>query len=211
MATIRKTSYNYCKLIINYFLKTINRQKSEPIMTNSPELKKIRSSSKKLAFLCLCALIVLPTLVPFVWLGDTSALAQRANIAPSAIQNPIQNWQRIAGILLTEIPVILMCLGLWQVRKCFQGFAQGEVFTQDASVHLRKFSIWMMRSALAALVVSALLSSLLTLGNDPGFRVIAIGVSTEQLLLLFFSCVVWLMAEIILQGQALAKENNSFI
>jgi Protein of unknown function (DUF2975) len=180
-------------------------------MTSSPELKKIRNASKKLAFICLWALIVLPTLVPFVWLGDTSALAQRANIAPSAIQNPLQTWQRIVGIFLTEIPVVLMCLGLYQVRKCFQGFAKGEVFTHDASGHLKRFSVWMMRSAIAALVVGALLSSLLTLGNTPGQRVVAIGVSTEQLLLLFFSCVVWLMAEIIHQGQALAQENSSFI
>jgi Protein of unknown function (DUF2975) len=178
---------------------------------STSNLQKIRSTSKKLAFVCLCALVVLPALVPFVWLGDTSTLAQRANIAPSAIQNPLQTWQRVIGILLTEIPVVLMCLGLYQVRKCFQGFARGEVFTQDATVHLKKFSVWMMGSAFAALIISALLSTLLTLGNAPGSRMVAIGVSTEQVLLLFFSGVVWLMAEIIRQGQALAQENSSFI
>jgi hypothetical protein len=183
----------------------------EKISLVSPDLQKIRAASKKLELLCLLALIVLPILVPLVWMGDSSVLAQRANIAPSSIQNPIQTWQRAVGILLTEIPVALMCLGLWQVRRCFQEFSKGEVFTDTAAVYLKKFSAWMMRSAFAALVVSALLSSLLTLGNAPGSRMIAIGVSTEQVLLLFFSCVVWLMAEIIRQGQALAQENSSFI
>jgi Protein of unknown function (DUF2975) len=182
-----------------------------PVYLGDPDSQKILSMSKKLAMLCLCAVIVLPLLVPYLWLGDTASLAQRANIAPSNIQSPIQTWQRIAGILLTEIPVVLMCLGLWQVRKCFQDFSRGEVFTDKAAVYLKRFSVWMMRSAIAALVVSALLSSLLTLGNAAGSRILAVGVSTEQVLLLFFSCVVWLMAEIIRHGQALAQENSSFI
>jgi hypothetical protein len=177
----------------------------------SPDLQKIRRASKKLDLLCLLALFVLPTLVPFVWMSDTSALAQLANLAPSSIQNPIQSWQRVAGILFTEIPVTLMCVGLWQARKCFQEFSKGEIFTDKAAVYLKKFSVWMMRSAIAALIVSALLSSILTLGNAPGSRILSIAVSTEQVVLLFFSCVVWLMAEIIRQGQALAKENSSFI
>jgi hypothetical protein len=183
----------------------------EEITLVSPDLQKIRRASKKLELLCFLALIVLPILVPFVWMGDSSALAQRANIAPSSIQNPLETWQRVVGAFLTEIPVVLMCAGLWQVRKCFQGFSQGEVFTNEAAVYLKKFSVWMMRSAFAALIVSALLSSLLTLGNAPGSRIVAVGLSTEQVLLLFFSCVVWLMAEIIRQGQALAQENSSFI
>jgi hypothetical protein len=183
----------------------------EETTSASPDLQKIRSASKKLELLCLLALIMLPILVPFAWMGDSSALAQRANIAPSNIQNPIQTWQRVVGIVLTEIPVLLMCLGLWQVRKCFKEFSKGDVFTNKAAVYLKKFSVWIMRSAFAALIVSTLLSSLLTLGNAPGSRIVAIGVSTEQVLLLFFSCVVWLMAEIIRQGQALAQENSSFI
>jgi hypothetical protein len=182
-----------------------------PINSAEPDIQQIRGMSKKLAVLCLCAVIILPLLVPYLWLGDVATLAQRANIAPSNIQNPIQPWQRIVGIGLTEIPVVLMCLGLWQVRKCFQDFSKGEVFTDNAAVYLKKFSVWMMRSAIAALVVGALLSSLLTLGNAVGSRILAIGVSTEQVLLLFFACVVWLMAEIIRQGQALAQENSSFI
>jgi hypothetical protein len=202
---------NYCYTIINYLFKTITCQMNQLNILEPNDLKKIRSMSKKLAFFCLCALVVLPLLVPIVWQGDVATLAQRANIAPNVIQNPIQDWQRMVGILLTELPVLLMCIGLYQVRKCFEGFAAGEVFTSDAVIYLRKFSVWMMRSAVAALVVGAVLSSLLTFGNAPGSRILAIGVSTEQVLLLFFSCVVWLMAEIIRQGQVLAQENSSFI
>jgi hypothetical protein len=183
----------------------------EQTQSDGSDIQKIRSVSKKLSFFCLCMLIALPLVVPLVWQGDVASLAQRANIAPATIQNPIENWQRVVGVLLTEIPVLFMCIALWQVRKCLQGFANGEVFTIDAVLHLKLFSVWMMRSALAALIVGALLSSLLTLGNAPGSRHLAIGVSTEQVLLLFFSCVVWLMAEIIRQGHELAKENSSFI
>jgi Protein of unknown function (DUF2975) len=186
-------------------------QMKEPSKLDNSDIQKIRSFSKKLSVFCLLMLVVLPILVPFIWQGDITSLAQRANLEPGTIQNPIQTWQRIVGMLLTEIPVVFMCIALWQVRKCLQGFANGEVFTKDAVMHLKKFSVWMMRSALAALLVGILLSTLLTIGNAPGSRHIAISVSTEQVLLLFFSCVVWLMAQIISQGHELAQENSSFI
>jgi Protein of unknown function (DUF2975) len=175
------------------------------------DLDKIRSLSKKLATFCLLTVVALPFAVPYTWVGDIGFLAQRANILASNIQNPIEDWQRVVGALLTAIPVILMCVGLWRVRLCFLSFSQGQVFTAAAVNHLREFAVWMMRSAIAALIVGGLLSSLLTIGNAPGTRLVAIGVSTEQILLLFFSGVVWLMADIIRRGQDLAQENSTFI
>ncbi|MBA4155735.1 MAG: DUF2975 domain-containing protein, partial [Flavobacterium sp.] len=38
-----------------------------------------------------------------------------------------------------------------------------------------------------------------------------IGVGSDQLLLLFFAGMVWLMAGVISQGQKLAEENASFV
>ena len=106
---------------------------------------------------------------------------------------------------------MLASMGLWQARRCFAGFARGQLFTGMAVTCLRRFAACMGGSALASLVTGPTLSVLLTWGNPPGLRHLAVGVGSDQLFTLLFAAVVWLMAAVIGQGEALAQENASFV
>jgi hypothetical protein len=105
----------------------------------------------------------------------------------------------------------MLLTGVWQAKRCFAQFAQGQVFTQDATAHLRRFAGWVAAAALSAVVAGAVTSVLLTLGNPPGARQLAVGINTNHLFTLFFAALVWLMADVIGQGQALAEENERFV
>ena len=97
------------------------------------ESVSMQRTSAWLARACLVLVIVLPLLVLAYWfVADASMLAVRANLLPSAIQKPLQDWQRVVGALLTLIPVVLMMRGLWEARMCFMQFAMGHVFTAQA-------------------------------------------------------------------------------
>ena len=87
----------------------------------------------------------------------------------------------------------------------------GPVFTTEAVRCLRRFAGWVMVSVAVGLVASAVLSVLLTLHNPPGMRHVAVGLGSDQIFTLFFAGMVWLMAAVISQGQALAEENATFI
>ncbi|EWS62519.1 hypothetical protein Y695_04255 [Hydrogenophaga sp. T4] len=52
---------------------------------------------------------------------------------------------------------------------------------------------------------------LLTLHNPPGLRHLALGIGSDHLFTFFFAGLVWLMAAVIGQGQALAEENERFV
>lgn len=109
------------------------------------------------------------------------------------------------------VPLALLLTGVNQARRCFVLFAQGRVFTAQATDLLRRFAGWVAGAALAALVAGAATSVLLTLHNPIGQRHLAIGIGSDHLFTLFFAGLVWLMAAVIGQGQALAEENQGFV
>ncbi len=186
-------------------------QRSHPPHQTS-ETDRIQRLSAALAGACLVLIVILPLLVPAYWLvADTASLAVRANLSPSAMLGPLQLWQRAAGALLTEVPVILISLGMWQARMCFSGFARGQLFTSQAVRYLRSFAAWTFASALAAVLVGPVLSVVLTLHNPAGMRHLAIGIGSDHMLTLLFATMVWLMAAVIGQGRALAEENAAFL
>jgi Protein of unknown function (DUF2975) len=123
----------------------------------------------------------------------------------------VQDWQRVVGALLTGIPVALMLRGVWEARLCFKQFAVGQVFTSLAVQQLRKFAAWIMGSSLVSILIGPALSVVLTINNAPGTQQVAIGIGTDHVLTLMFAAVVWVMASVIAQGQALAEENASFV
>ena len=176
------------------------------------DMKRLQRLSQFLALTCWVLIIVLPLLFAWFWAAATPAqLASKVNLPANIVQGSLMVWQRVVGGLIGAVPLGLLLAGLWQARKCFGLFAQGQVFTLQAAVALRRFASFSTASFASSFVASTALSTLLTINNTPGTRQIAIGVSTEQVIALFFAGMVWLMAAVIAQGQQLAEENANFV
>lgn len=172
----------------------------------------IRRLSRVLATTCLILITFLPIIVVAYWiLADTNMLAAQANLPPATIQEALSMWQRIVAGVLTEIPLALLMVGLWQARRCFKQFSAGRFFSSTAVHSLSRFAGWTMASVIASIVTNSLISIVITLQNPVGSRSLSISFGSDQVLLLFFAGMVWLMASVIHQGQMLAKENASFI
>jgi hypothetical protein len=184
---------------------------NSPIRDNhTPE--RIRLVSRLLAASCLILIALLPIAVVAYWiLSDTSMLATHANLTPTAIQGKLSMWQRIVAGVLTEIPLVLFMLGLWQARRCFKQFSAGKFFSSTAVRSLSKFAGWTVASVIASVATTTLVSIVITLQNPAGSRALTVSFGSDQVLLLFFAGMVWLMASVIHQGQMLAEENASFI
>ena len=172
----------------------------------------MQRTSAWLARACWLLVVFLPVLVVTYWIfADAGLLAVRANLLPNAVHTPLQNWQRVAGALITLVPVVLMLRGLWEARKCFLQFAAGLVFTSQAVQRLRSFAAWITASSVASILIVPALSVLITFNNAPHARHLAIGIGTDHILSLLIATMVWVMASVIAQGQALAEENSSFV
>ena len=186
-------------------------QKSS-IHSANQHLQRIRRISRVMALACLALIVLLPVALVYYW-ATTSApeLAVQGNLQASAIQGPLMLWQRLTGAAVTAVPLVLLLVGVWQAKSCFDMFVQGRVFTASAVDRLRRFAGWAAAAAFAAIVAGAATSVLLTLNNPPGMRQLSLGVSSNHVFTLFFAGLVWLMADVIGQGQALAEENERFV
>lgn len=110
-----------------------------------------------------------------------------------------------------ELPLVLLLMGVWEARKCFRQFTEGRIFTPEAVRGLSRFAAWSLASVLASIVVEAAITVVITLNNPAGMRHLAIGIGSNQVFMVFFAGMVWLLAAVIGQGQAMAEENASFV
>jgi Protein of unknown function (DUF2975) len=175
-------------------------------------LQRVRRLSRWMVVACWLLLTVLPLALVAYWAtAGEDLLAGHANLPATAIQGPIAVWQRIAAGAVTGVPLALLLAGVWQARRCFEMFAQGQVFTLQATTLLGRFAGWVAWAALASMVASSATSVLLTLNNPPGLRHLSVGIGSDHVFTLFFAGLVWLMAAVIAQGQTLAEENEGFV
>lgn len=175
-------------------------------------LRRIRRTSHWLAWACLALMVVLPlALCMYLLMGDLPELAKMANLPVDAIQLPLHAWQRWLAGGVASVPLVMLLMGLWQARSCFALFAQGQVFTGRATQHLRRFAAWVGAATLSGVLAATVNSVVLTWHNTPGTRRLAMGLGSDQLFMLLFAALVYLMADVIAQGQALAEENERFV
>lgn len=161
---------------------------------------------------CTALAIILPlSVAAFWWFSHTESLFTNARLPTSSILQPLTGWQRMAGMLAMELPVLLLVAGIWQARRCFQRVLEGEFFSTHTVAHLRWFAVWATASALAGIVECTVVAMVLTWNHPPGQKQFVVSLGTDQFVLLFVAGMVWLMARVIAQGQALAEENEKFI
>ncbi len=183
-----------------------------PASTPVNHLQRIRRISRLMVLACTGLMVLLPVALVFFWATTGSAeLAPQGNLQSTALQAPLLVWQRWAAGAVTALPLAMLLMGVWQAPRCFAQFAQGQVFTAIATDRLRRFAGWVAAAALAAIVAGAITSVLLTLHNPPGARHLSVGISSNHVFTMFFAALVWLMADVIGQGQALAEENERFV
>ena len=187
-------------------------QTSPSFSSSDPNLHRLQRMSRLLALACWVLMVALPLMFVWFWAVATPGqIAARINLPVDVIQGSLMLWQRVAGGCVGAVPLGLLLAGLWHARKCFGLFARGQIFTLQAVVALKRFASLATASFASSFLVSTVLSTLLTINNTPGTRQISIGVSTDQVIALFFACMVWLMAAVIAQGLHLAEENANFV
>ncbi|WP_298435074.1 hypothetical protein [Ottowia sp.] len=178
----------------------------------SPLKTRLQLASCAMMWGCRLLLLVLPVALATYWCSASdAALVLGAHLPTNAVAQPLADWQRIVAALIAAVPLALLLFGLRQAGRCFQMFSRGQVFTLQAARLLGSFAAWVAWAALASLLADSAISSLLTLGNPPAQRHLSVAIGSEQLLLLFFAGMVWLMASVITQGHSLAEDNEGFV
>jgi len=185
---------------------------TRPSSSANPSLQRLQQISRLLAMACWVLIFALPLLLVWCWaVASPAQLAMRVNLPADVVPGTLMVWQRVAGGCISAVPLGLLLIGVWQARKCLVLFAAGQVFTLESVTALQRFARLATASFASSILAASAMSVLFTLGNAPGMRHLAIGLSTDHAFALFFAGMVWLMAGVIAQGLNLADENAKFI
>ena len=175
-------------------------------------VQRMRRNSTLMKWACIAMIVSLPFAHAAYWATISSAdLAVQGSLPSLAIQQPLQIWQRLAAGVTMGLPLAMMLAGVWQARCCFAHFERGLVFTAQVARYLRNAAGWMTSAGVAAILCGAATSVILTFANTPGTRMFSFAISSNHIFTLFFAALIWMMADVIAKGRALAEENERFV
>lgn len=118
---------------------------------------------------------------------------------------------QLLGALVSLMPLSLAVYGMVQVWLLFGEYAQGRIFTNIASMRLRRMA-WAIIAASGVQVVARTVHVLLlTMNNPPGKKVLTIGISSHDYAFLVFGVLLLGIAWVMVEGTRLAQENAEFI
>lgn len=163
------------------------------------------------ALVLLGALGQLAVLVSF-WASPgwiARAAPQMTDLAGHAITLDAQ--ARWLGAAVSLLPLALCWYGLWQLWHLFGHYARGQALTAAAQQPLRRFAWALLLMAPAGPLFRAALGVVFTLGNPPGQRVLALGISSNDYLLLLVGLVLLAIATVMAEAVRAAEENREFV
>jgi uncharacterized membrane protein YidH (DUF202 family) len=173
---------------------------------------RIRRVSTLLKLACDAYLLLAPLLLAAIWLNFEQLGPQWQTLAQLPIQPQYVGLiNKLLGALITAIPLVLLMYGVWRLRKLFEQFRQGKLFSESGADHLHAFAWTLLITMLMAPVVSALLSLVLTMNNPPGEKALVITLGSNDFGQLFIAGALFAITWTLREGYRLSQENEAFV
>lgn len=123
----------------------------------------------------------------------------------------LAGWQRLGGILLSSIPLLVLALGLLNLRQLFKRYALGQYFSSEAAVYLgnagRGVALWVLLDFLC----EPFLSLLVTINAPVGQRLLSFSITAPSFVALFLAACIAIIARILSQASEVDSENRTFV
>lgn len=132
---------------------------------------------------------------------------------PGAARDPelVPVAARLATLALAWITIGLTVYAVSCLMRMFRLFGEGKVFDPTAAFWMRRAGVSLFILAIYGTVKRTLTILILSLGNPPGERQLAIGLEGTQFLSIFVAGVFVLVAHALVLGAEIERENRSFV
>lgn len=160
----------------------------------------------KIAAVALLALNVLSWLIPS-W-SDVAARGWSAlGSAPIALTSDALAF----SIAVSTGHLLVLAYALFAASALFQRFAQRDFFTPAVGALLQRMGVALAAFGLLAPIARAALTVILTMHNPPGQRMLTIGVSANDVVIVIFGALIIMIGWVMAEAARLADENRSFV
>lgn len=174
--------------------------------------RRIDQLCRAFAAIALMLLIILPPLALNAWVtwSDAELIAQAKSVGIDILTG-LQPWQRVVGAVLTLLPLSFVLLGIWCARQCFLQFLEGRYFELDVIRNLRRLSAYVVWSVVVGVVCKSAMSIAMTAMNPAGKRQMSVSFSSQEVFILLFAGLIWVIAAVITHAKVLADEHAQFV
>lgn len=177
-----------------------------------PRLARLERLGRTLAFATGLVVVLLVAIGLGLWLKASwveNVIVPRVGLAhaPVAVTPLVQ----MLGLLITAVPLAILAYGLLEVRRIFCDFADGELITPALAPRLERFGAAVTLQALLNPVAGALLSVLLTLGNPPGQRMLALSLPSHDVVSVLVGLLIIAIGSVMREAARIAEEHASFV
>lgn len=190
-------------------MNTINRPSTTAHPTPMERVRRIAAWMRALALGGGVTLLA-ATLVMWSspdWIATTVAHELGLGKAPVTVAPSVQ----LAGALVALMPVGVGLFALLQVWHLFGDYARGAIFTAGATTRLRRLAWSIIGVALAQVLARTGLGLVLTMNNPPGQKVLVVGLSSNDYILVLFGLLLLAIAWVMVEATRLARENEEFV
>jgi hypothetical protein len=119
--------------------------------------------------------------------------------------------QRVAGFLISMIPLSVLFYALHQAYELFDGYRCGDVFSAKAPVRLRRIGFAMLALAPLRPLTNAALGALLTSLNPPGQKLLVLGLSIDDYMIALFGGLILAIGHVLVEANRLADDHRQII
>lgn len=186
---------------------------SDPVLTEiAGRQRDLRQLAVAMCIFVAIAGALAELAVAWVWLSPMLVaewVAPRLGLA--AGQFATDGATRLAGFAVSSIPLLVVFYLLHQAYELFDGYRLGRVFTADAALRIRRIGMSALAlAALRPLAVTAL-GLVLTAANSPGQRMLVLGVSVEDLMLIAFGGLILGIGHVMVMANLLAEDASQIV
>lgn len=177
-----------------------------------PRLDRLRRLSRALAAATTIVMALLVLLSLGLWLNPSwveATVAPRVGLSWADLT--ITPQAQLAGALITAVPLLVLVFGLDQVRRIFLGFAEGELISRALARRLEVFGAAVALQALLNPLAGALISIALTLANPPGRRMIALSLSSHDVVSVLVGVLIIAIGWVMREAARIAEEHAGFV
>lgn len=173
---------------------------------------KIVGISRVMRLFCLVLFLATPFAVALVWWKIEFFLPQMPGMGGLSIHpERIGPGTRLLGFVVHMIPAAVAMYGFQELRRLFELYANGEIFSLGCVKHLKNFARALLVYAVASPAAMAAISMVITMNNPPGERALSITISSNDLVTLFVGGVFVAIARVMAEGHRLAEDNAAIV
>lgn len=177
----------------------------------SPAQRRIAILSRRVAAVLGVAVFLAPVVLAVYVFAFPEQLATHPGVAilrltPRPLDLP--HLLGACGALFLEAAPALW--GLWHLRRLFQGYAAGAVFTTVAAKHFRCFAWAVLLSAVSRPLGWMILSMVVAAGSEAGPHGV-ISLSSDDLVLVLVGSALLVIGRVMSEAARIAEDNAGFV